>query len=150
MGSLEGLSWVLSTGRMAFTGNSGSRQLQSGDRLFVYASRACLGRRSGNRGLVIGELTVEGSLQRLAPVLRLGGRTFTHDCAINVELLMRFGEGVDLAELASQMLVFPHERHWGGRLRRSLLRLPGADAEVLADSLRRAGPKDDAVRTYFE
>jgi hypothetical protein len=63
---------------------------------------------------------------------------------------MRFGEGVDLAELAPQMLVFPHERHWGGRLRRSLLRLPEADAGVLAHALRQAGPRNDAVRTYFE
>ncbi len=33
LGSREGLSWVLRNRRMAFTTNSGARQLERGDRL---------------------------------------------------------------------------------------------------------------------
>lgn len=149
LGSREGLRWVLQTGRMAFTSSSGALQLEVGDRLFLYASRRCYGDRVGKRGLLIGETKVSSKVHSLDRSINLGGRSLSYECGIDVLRLTPFGEGVDLAELVPRLRVFPDARWWSARLRRSLLKLPDADAALIATTLPNARPAQKTIASYL-
>lgn len=149
LGSREGLRWVLQNRRMAFTTSSGALQLDVGDRLFLYASRRCYGDRVGNRGLLIGEAKVSSSVRSLERSVNLDGRSLSYECGIDLVRLAPFGEGVDFAELVPRLTVFPDKRWWSARLRRSLLKLPDADAALIATTLPKAPPAKKAIAGYL-
>lgn len=133
LGTREGLAWVISNGRMAFSESNASRveALKPGDRLFLYTTRGAFGNPALDRGRIIGEAEVKTPVRRRARSLEIGGRTFTHECGIHIESLARYRAGLELTPLVKELHAFPNPNRYSARLRRPLLRLPDEDARLI-------------------
>jgi hypothetical protein len=81
----------------------------------------------------------------------IAGNSYTHDCELALRSLTPFREGVVLADLVTQLRVFPDPKTWSFRLRRALLALPSQDAGLIADRLEElARPAREMINDYLE
>jgi hypothetical protein len=147
----EPLAWILTARMMAFPANrSGDAgRLVPGDRLFLYTTRACFRSPVRDRGRVIGEAEVTSLVTTLDIPVDFGGRTFPLGCSLRVASLAKRGSGPELAELVSQLHLFPKPESWSMRLRRVLIPLDAHDANLLHGRLKRvAGPPSEAIGEY--
>ncbi|MFE3761244.1 hypothetical protein ACFXPI_05700 [Streptomyces sp. NPDC059104] len=139
IGGHEPLAWVLDNQRMAFSAGSrsqGAAAPAKGDEILLYTTRDCFRRPTRNRGRIMGLATVTSETAPLADKVVFGGRRFTTGCTLRVHGLAPRGEGVVLADLVTQLEVFPDPRHWSLRMRRASLQLPDTDADFLRRELQ--------------
>lgn len=145
----EALVWVLEHKRMAFPIHRRSEVigLSRGDRLLLYTTRGCFHNPTRDRGRVVGVAYAASSVSVLEPPVTVAGRDFGLGCRLTVGTLAPFPRGVELAPLVSQLSVFPDPASWSARMRRPLVPLPEADAELLVAALRpdKIGP---AIASY--
>lgn len=155
LGEREAVAWVLRESRMAFppTNRREVDRLTVGDELFLLTTRGCWHNPTRDRTRVIGRAWVVGGVETYARPVSIAGRDFTRGCAIDVDLLAPYLRGVELAPLLPRMAAFPDKRAgaWSIRLRRPLLALPSADADLLrAELAEAAGKPADVMEEYFE
>lgn len=144
IGDREALGWLLSEQRMAFpdTRRSEVRALAPGDGLFLYTTRGCFKNPTRDRGRVIAEGTAVGSVHTLDDPPEFGGRSYPVGCAVEFRTATAWPEGVELGPLVGRLTTFAGaEKVWSIRLRRPLLTLPRADAELLRGRLDALRPR---------
>lgn len=149
LGEREAVAWVLRESRMAFppTNRREVDRLTVGDELFLLTTRGCWHNPTRDRTRVIGRAWVTSPVETYAKPVSIAGRDFTRGCAIEVESLTPYLEGVELARLLPRLAAFPDKRAgaWSIRLRRPLLALPATDADLLRSELAGAATTPTAV-----
>jgi hypothetical protein len=130
LGDRDAIAWVVREQRMAFprTPRAEVAALAPGDRLYLYSTRGAWHNPTRDRGRVIGTAQVESSVRALDQPLEIAGRTFHSGCALSVQSLVPYPQGVELQPLVEKLAAFPKPDVWSIYLRRALLRLPPADA----------------------
>ena len=133
IGDREPLAWILREQRMAFPAHRAAeaRALARGDLLLLYTTRGCFRNPTRDRGRVIGEATVAGSVQTLTEPVRFGDHTYPIGCALAIERLVPRPEGVELQPLVERLDAFPEPATWSARMRRALVPLPDGDVALL-------------------
>ncbi|SRR6266568_586967 len=154
IGHREGLSWILSSRRMAFVGNQKQvpRNLAPDDQLFLYTTRGCFLNPSRSLGRVIGNATITGTVEALSPPVTVGGRIYPYGCSIRVDSLAPLGQGVPLRSLVNELDAFSKKPEaWSAWLRRTLLPLSDHDAVLLASHLASLVlPADEVITPYLK
>jgi hypothetical protein len=154
IGDRDALWWVLSERRMAFPVSRRRRalsELQSGDALYLYATRGAFHNPTRDRGRVIGLASVDEEVRELAEPFELDDRVFPVGCGITVETLSPARTGVELAPLRERLKGLPSAAGaYQMALRQPLLRLTPADARLLDRELAKvaAGAPEDAIESY--
>jgi hypothetical protein len=151
LGHRDALTWVVCEQRMAFPAHrlNEARRLRPGDKLFLYATRGAFRNPTRDRGRIFGEAETTSSVASLKRPVRLAGREFTSGCRLAIEQLMPLRQGVELAPLVPKLEVFPDERSWPVRMRRTLVPLIRHDAALLGDALSEvASPRHQVLETY--
>lgn len=144
IGDREALGWLLSEQRMAFpdTRRAEVRTLAPGDGLFLYTTRGCFKNPTRDRGRVIAEGTAAEAVHTLDEPPEFGGRTYPVGCAVEFRTATPWPDGVELGPLVDRLTAFAGAgRAWSIRLRRPLLTLPAADADLLRGRLAGLGPR---------
>lgn len=148
LGEREAVAWVLRESRMAFppTRRAEIDQLDVGDDLYVFTTRGCWHNPGRDRGRVIGHAEVTSAVEGFDEPVTIAAREFTRGCDLRIDALARYLDGVELAPLVPRLDAFPDPRTWSIRLRRPLLELSGADAELLRTELAgvAADPRETA------
>ena len=83
----------------------------------------------------------------------IAGRDFTRGCDLKVERVTPYRTGVEVTPLVPELEIFPDTRPgaWTVRIRRPLLRLGGADTELLTRRLEAVvGDPAELVPEYVE
>lgn len=152
LGDRQAIAWVLREQRMAFptTSRAEVNRLAVGDELLIYTTRGAYRNPTRDRGRVIGTATVASPVERLDVPVEFGGREFPRECAIAVESLVPWGQGVELQPLVDRLAAFPNAKAWSIQLRRPLLRLPRGDAQLIGERLRtQAGDRREYLDGYL-
>lgn len=137
LGHREAIGWVLREQRMAFpaTPRAEVAELDVGDELFLYATRGAWLNPTRDRGRVIAIAHAVSKTRRLDEPVEIAGRTFVSGCDLHIDGLVPYPNGLELQPLVERMAAFPKPQAWSIYLRRALLRLPEADANLLRDGL---------------
>jgi hypothetical protein len=131
-----GLSYVLRERKMAFPPTRQVR-LEVGDQLLLYTTRSVFGNPTRDRGRVIGTAVVTSPIRPLQTQLVIAERAYTTGCDLRLTGLATLGEGLTLTDIAKDLMVFqPNPEAWSARMRRSLLRLPATDVELVLTQLK--------------
>jgi hypothetical protein len=138
-GSRAGLAWVLENERMAFSAANASRasRLEPGDRLFIYTARGTFKNFRRDRGRLIGEAEVESPVKPRKRPVQIDRKSFSHDCEIDLLNLATCHEGLELGPLVIELEAFPNPGGYSAQLRRPLVALPPADANLIRARLKR-------------
>ena len=146
------LHWIVRERRTAFAEHrsADAAQLERGDRLFLYTTRGCFRNPTRDRGRVIACASVAAPARRLEEPVRFADRVYPYLVELEIGVFAPFRQGVELAPLVPKLAAtFPDPRSWSVRLRRALVPLPPADADLIAGLL--AGvvrPYEGARATY--
>jgi hypothetical protein len=147
IGDAQALAWVLVSGQMAF--RSGRRSeidaLDVGDNLLIMTTRGCFRSRHRDRARVIGYAQITSRVKQAIEPIELIGRTFDRTCTLTVTHLAPVLTGVELAPLIDRLDAFPQKSAWSAYLRRPLLRLSHADAQLLRKELSAVAVSPDQV-----
>lgn len=147
----RGLAYVMSERKMAFPPTRRIR-LDVGDRLLLYTTRGVFGSPSADRGRVVGTAEVASPILPLEKERFIAGRSYTSGCDLSLTGLIPIGHGVVLADIVNQLEVFqPDPKTWSARMRRSVLRLPSHDYDLILTQLEpRLRNPNDVVQGYLE
>jgi hypothetical protein len=131
------LAWVIKEQRIAFSPTHARRgtSLAEGDEVFLYTTRGCFRNPKRDMGRVIGIARVTSEVRTLEDPVIFDERSFTVGCSLRIEALSPMRGGLVLRDLVPELSVFPNPATWSIRLRRSVLPLPPADANILRSSL---------------
>jgi hypothetical protein len=137
IGDRSALSWIVRTERMAFPEGTRSevKELEEGDRLWLYTTRGCFKNPTSHEGRIIGRATVTSPVDRLDRPIGLAGRSFPTGCTIRISALAPLYGGVAIRPLVPSLSAFPNKESWAITLRRPLLRLPAKDQAVINKKL---------------
>lgn len=137
LGHREAIGWVLREQRMAFpaTPRPEVAALDSGDELFLYATRGAWLNPTRDRGRVIAIAHAVSKVRRLDEPVEIAGRSFVSGCDLRVDGLAPYPNGLELQPLVERLAAFPKPQAWSIYLRRALLRLPEPDAAILRGGL---------------
>jgi hypothetical protein len=147
----EPLAWILDEERTAFPSHRAreAEQLEPGDALFLYTTRACFHNPGRDRGRIVGIATVTGRSSALRTPIRFGGKEYPIGVRFRIERLAPRSEGVELSPLVERLSSFPDPRAWSARMRRALVPITDEDAELLSRELVRvARPYTEALSSY--
>jgi hypothetical protein len=133
IGDREPLAWILTNERMAFSRSRS--ELAEGDRLFLYATRGCFRNPVRNRGRVIGEARVAGSVNLLPEPIVFGEKAFPFGCDLQITGLAARNTGPELRDMVSKLHRFPDPQTWSAQLRRVLVPLDAHDAAIVHNEL---------------
>ena len=153
IGDRVALAWVLNNSMMAFptTRRSEVDTLEQGDELWLLATRGCFRNPTRDRTRVIGAAVLRSAVKMANEPIMLIGRTFDRTCDIDIKGLAPVFTGVELAPLITQLRSFPNKRAWSIWLRRPLLRLTEADADLLRPLLNDVTTRpQDVVQGYLD
>lgn len=133
------LRWIVAEQRTAFPRNraADAARLQTGDAILLYTTRGCFHSPTRDRGRVAGLATVAAPARELTEPVRFDEREFPVGVRLTIELLAPVRGGVVLADHVDEIgASIPNARAWSAYLRRALVPLADADAELLTDLLR--------------
>jgi hypothetical protein len=151
LGEREAIRWVLRSQRMAFPSyrRSVAALLREGDELLLYVTRNAFHNPTRDRGQVVGMAWVMSRVAPLEEPVSFLGRDYPIGCHLKLEILAPRGQGVDIAPLVDELLVFDGRSSWAAALRTPLVRLPTEDADFLHERLRgRVVKPEDAIPSY--
>ena len=133
LGEREAIRWVVTSGQMAFpaTPRREVAALRAGDQLLLVSTRGAFHNPARDRTRVIGTATVGTAVEALEQPVELAGRLYTKACSIEMESLTPYLEGLEFAPLTDRLDTFRGRSHWGMLLRRPLVLISDADAEVI-------------------
>ena len=114
---------------------SGAERITPGDRFFLYTTRGCFRNPTRDRGRVIGIARVTSPAREAPRPVRFGDREFPIEIPLEIERRAPFRGGVELAPLIGQLRTFPTKHAWSAYLRRALVPLDDADAQLLEEAL---------------
>jgi len=149
LGDATPLAWVIAEQRMAFSAarmRTPSR-LEVGDDMLLYATRSCFHNPRRDRGRLIGRARVASRVVLLPDPIIFGDREFAYGCDLELMGITPIREGVELARFVNALQLFSHARAWGTKLRRSLVPLSAADAELLQ---RKLAPVLEPVERHID
>ena len=152
LGEREGLAWVLRNSTMAFPSIRRAEvdRLAVGDHLYLITTRSCFHNPARDRTRVIGNATVATAVTTYEQPVTIAGRGFTRGCAIVIQTLAPYLDGLELAPLVPQMAAFPNNQAWPIRLRRPLLELPPIDVELVKTALSdHVKPASEMIPEYL-
>ncbi|MBE1586763.1 hypothetical protein ACFPOI_51355 [Nonomuraea angiospora] len=139
LGEREAVAWVLRESRMAFPPRSRREvaKLKVGDDMLIVTTRGCWHDPKRDRTRVIGLAEATTSVVAYDEPVKIAGRDFTRGCELNIEMLAPYLTGIELVPLIPQLDAFPDKREgvWPIRLRRPLLEISNADAQLLRQEL---------------
>lgn len=144
IGDREALGWVLAEQRMAFPGfeRAEVRALAPGDTLLLYTTRGCFKNPTRDRGRVIASGTALTACTVLDEPVAFAGRSFPVGCDVEFPTATPWPQGVELApEIPALDSFGDTARGWSFRLRRPLVPLTEADANLLRTKLTALGPR---------
>jgi hypothetical protein len=154
IGDRQALGWILTARRMAFP-NAHRQEVQSlrpGDELLLYTTRGAFKNPTRDRGRVIGSARATSGVAVLDDPVYFGGRQYPAGCDLELETLVPFGVGINLADCASALDAFKGAgAGWPIRLRRPLLQITEGDASALRGGLTHLGagrPTDEVLAQY--
>ena len=153
IGEGEALAWVLLNRRMAFTVHrrTMATAVRQDDEVFIYTTRGAFHNPTRDRGRVIARARASTATEFLPEPVEIAGRTFELACDLELLGLAPLGAGVELVPLVERLEAFPNKRGWKIWLRRPVLELPRADADLvrrLVDDVARAPA--DVVGAYLD
>lgn len=151
LGHREAIGWVLREQRMAFpaTPRAEVAALDEGDRLFLYATRGAWLNPTRDRGRIIGVAHATSAVRRFDEPVEIAGRSFVSGCDLGIDGLVPYPGGLELQPLVARLDAFPNPHVWSIYLRRALLRLTEADADLLRDRIGpHLAPRADALASY--
>jgi hypothetical protein len=137
----EALRWVLASSRFAFPATTRREigALTIGDRLFLLTTRGCFHNPGRDRTRVIGEARVTTAVKALDPPVNLAGRDFPRGCDLEITRVLPWPTGPELPQLVPRLSAFADKgRGWSVWLRRPLVAIGAADADLLSAELDRA------------
>lgn len=137
IGDRVALAWVLRNSMIGFptTRRSEVDALKPGDELFILSTRGCFRNPTRDRTRVIGRAILSTPVTFAKNPVELIGRTFDRIASLQIISLAPVLSGIELAPLVPQLYAFPNKETWSIRLRRPLLRLPKADADLFRQLL---------------
>lgn len=138
IGDKVALQWILRSRRMAFppTREADALGLRVSDRLLLYTTRSAFHNPTRDRGRLIGSARVAEKPQLLSRPEVIAGREFTVSCAISLERLAPYRQGLELAPLIGDLELFPEPASWSARIRRTLVPLSRNDSALLHRKLK--------------
>lgn len=151
LGHREAIGWVLREQRMAFpaTPRPEVAALDIGDELFLYATRGAWLNPTRDRGRIIAIAHTVSRTRRLDEPVEIAGRAFVSGCDLRIDGLVPYPNGLELQPLVQRLDAFPKPQAWSIYLRRALLRLPEADANLLREGLAPSlVPRTAALGSY--
>jgi len=133
IGDRVALAWVLKNAKMAFptTRRSEVDSLEKDDELFLVSTRGCFRNPTRDRTRVVGRAVLRTPVSMAPEPITLIGRTFNRTCSLEITGLAPVLSGVELAPLVECLDAFPNKQAWSVWLRRPLLRLTEADADLV-------------------
>ena len=132
------LRWIVGEQRTAFPAGRAREagRLAAGDRLLLYTTRGCFHNPTRDRGRVIGLARVTAAARAGRRPVRFGAVSYPVEVELAIDTLAPYRGGVELAPLVSRLPgTFPDPASWSARMRRALVPLAEADADLLADLL---------------
>jgi hypothetical protein len=138
IGEREALRWVLASSRFAFPATTRREvdALNVGDRLFLLTTRGCFHNPGRDRTRVIGEARVTTAVRVLDTPVNLAGRDFPRGCDLEITRVLPWPMGPELPQLVPRLNAFADKgRGWSVWLRRPLVALGAADADLLSAEL---------------
>jgi len=152
LGHGQGVAWILQNSRAAFPDNERARvdRLVVGDELYLVTTQKCWGDGPDRKPtLVIGSAMITSPTESMNKAPVLSGKRYPRGCALRIQRLARFGEGVDLRSQVPRLDALPNGSEWGRPLRDTLTELSDRDAEVLRAELQGcAEDPADNLRSY--
>jgi hypothetical protein len=143
IGEAEALRWIVANERMAFAAHRtrDASRIATGDRLLLFTTRGCFHNPTRDRSRLVGEAEVTSEVTPLDDPLEIAGREFSSACDLTLLTLAPFRQGVEFVPLVKRLSIFPDERSWPVRLRRTLVPLPAGDADLLRHELHDVADK---------
>ena len=136
----EPLRWIVREQRTAFAAHRRreAEGLRAGDRIFLYSTRGCFRNPTRDRGRVFGLAAVTHGARARAggAAVEFGGTAYPIAVALRIDALAPPRHGLELAPLVPRLReTFPDPATWSARMRRALVPLAEADANLIADLL---------------
>ena len=128
------LLWILRESRTASAAHreQEARKLAPGDFLFLYTTRGCFGNPSRDRGRIIAKTVVLAPAASVDPPVRFADREYPLVVRLEILTLAPFRTGLELSPLVPRLPVtFPRAHGWAVRLRRALVPVDSAEADML-------------------
>lgn len=152
LGEREGIVWVLRNQRIAFPAPryaSRRPELRKGDIVYLYTTRGAFRNPTRDQGRVVGRAVVTRGTEVLTEPVVLADREFPYEARIRVGALAPFGAGVPLRDYVARLECMPKPEKWFAYLRRSLVPLTEADAQLLEDLVSSvAGSRTENLGSY--
>lgn len=151
LGHRDAIGWVLREQRMAFpaTPRPEVAALGEGDQLFLYATRGAWLNPTRDRGRVIAIAHATSEVRQFDEPAEIAGRSFVSGCDLSIDGLVPYPGGLELQPLVERLDAFPNPQAWSIYLRRALVRLSEADAQVLHEGLQPdLATRADAIGSY--
>ena len=136
--SREPLRWIVREQRTAFAAHRRreAEGLRAGDRIFLYSTRGCFRNPTRDRGRVFGLAAVTHGTRAGGTAVEFGGTAYPIAVALRIDALAPPRHGLELAPLVPRLReTFPDPATWSARMRRALVPLAEADANLIADLL---------------
>jgi len=134
----EPLRWIVREQRTAFAAHRRreAEALLAGDRIFLYSTRGCFRNPTRDRGRVFGLAAVTHGARAGGAAVEFGGTAYPIAVALRIDALAPPRHGLELAPLVPRLReTFPDPATWSARMRRALVPLAEADANLIADLL---------------
>jgi hypothetical protein len=147
----EPLIWILRERTTAFAAHRRreAEHLGPGDQLLLYTTRGCFHNPTRDRGRIIGVATVKGKSRDLDNPVRFGNREFPIKVDLVLDVLVPRDQGVELAPIVKSLpKTFRNPAAWSATMRRALVPLDDAEAEVLGRSLGAHSVTREVVESY--
>jgi hypothetical protein len=102
-----------------------------------------------DRGRVIGIARAASAVGRFDHPVEIAERSFVTGCDLEIDGLVPYPGVLELQPLVARLDAFPKPGAWSIYLRRALLRLSDADADLLLAKVRPwLTPREDALVSY--
>jgi len=134
----EPLRWIVREQRTACAVHRRreAEALRAGDRVFLYSTRGCFRNPTRDRGRVFGLAQVTHGARVGGAAVEFWGTAYPIAVVLRIDALAPPWHGLELAPLVPRLReTFPDPATWSARMRRALVPLAEADADMIAGLL---------------
>jgi hypothetical protein len=114
---------------MGFRESASVPDIQSGDQVFVYATRSIMRNPSRDQSQILGYGTIVAAPVRKAKVI--GNYCYPVTCRFDLAVKFPLRYGVPFAPLVPDLAFIRNKAAWAAYMRRTVVRVPSSDAKRL-------------------